>query len=220
MKVSAEDEAGFLERFPGMRWVPGIPGTLSFEGELAFRAQMQGFPEVEDQYQIQMIVSGEGIEVPLVWETGGRIPRSIDFHVVEKTGQLCLGSHLKLRSMIGRSPNLVLFTEQCIVPYLYAASLRLRGAANYPWGELGHGDEGLLPEYEELTGVRGAKAVAKALRIAAWPRRELQDATCPCGCKRRLLRCTIWPKLRQLRIDVPNKEDLRMAAKRMEALPA
>jgi hypothetical protein len=47
--------------------------------------------QVLDRYQIEMILPSDYPDsVPVVRETEGRIPRTVDFHIVSEDGQCCL----------------------------------------------------------------------------------------------------------------------------------
>lgn len=163
---------------------------------------------VEDSYQLRIAVDSSARSLPQVWETSGRVARIDPSHVNpaadgSRTGTLCLGSYLRLRMEAGSPLTLVGFAKKCLTPYLYAMSLREQGRPAFVFGELAHGVEGLLQDYEHIFDVRGLDRVIQVLRLAAKRRRVANKAPCPCGCGRRLGKCELHRRVNSIRRLVP-----------------
>src|SRR4051794_31021288 len=93
----------------------GKPPVL--RGRFAFSARHHEKGEVEDGFDLEIEIPPRFPEdVPIVTETGGRIPREADHHV-NKDGKLCLGSPLRLRHLLAEAPTLTGFAATCLVPY-------------------------------------------------------------------------------------------------------
>lgn len=200
MRFTQRDIDELLAVWPRLRRRPSSHADVcSLAGPLVFSLSPPGLPTLEDSYSIR-------IDVPLGWtelapdayEEGGRIPRELDHHV-STNGALCLGSPWSVRRKLGEPPSLVRLVEQCVVPFLYAATWRESGGTGYPFSELAHGDLGLLEDYESILGLTGAVAVTDALQAMARRRRESNKLPCPCGCQRRLGCCPYRITLATLR---------------------
>ena len=124
-------------------------------------------------------------EVPLVFETGGRISRA--YHQLQD-GSLCLGSETRLRLLLAEGLSLVGFVERCLVPYLYRYSY-LKTFGEAPFGDLAHGAEGIREDLGLLLGVDRESAVLPFIRLVAMKKGHANKRECPCGSGRRLGRC-------------------------------
>lgn len=174
-----------LRRHPGLRLVPGV-AALALAGTIEFFVRAAGHEAIRDRYEIKIIVpSGFPADVPRVWSTDGRVPRS--FHRLEDES-FCLGSPVRLRLLLGHTYTLADFIDRCIISYLYGVSHREQHGA-MPFGELEHGSQGLLQDYEQLLDVAGHEAVVSMLILISLPRRVANKQPCPCGRGRRLGRC-------------------------------
>src|SRR5690606_10500797 len=121
--------------------------------------------------------------LPRVFEIGGRIEHSVDEHVFPN-GQLCLGSDLRLRTIIGQAFDLLRFADRCIVPYLYATSRKAR-EGRFVFGELKHGLRGVVDDYLDLFELNERDALLAALKALASKRKSADAHTCPCRCGKR-----------------------------------
>ena len=202
MKFGESDVDVLLSYWPRLRRAPVTrDGFVSIVGTLGFSMAPAGLPLIEDSYTIRLEVpTMTSANAPQVFETGGRITRHIDNHVYTN-GALCLGSPWMLRRIIGTPPDLLTFVNQCVVPFLYSASCRERNGGDLPFSELAHGKAGLLDDYEQILGLRGANAVSLALRAISQRHRVANKNACPCGCGRRLGACDFRWKLARRRSD-------------------
>src|SRR5688572_24837883 len=153
MYFSHADVDTLLAAWPRLRRRPTRQSDLCvLEGTLAFRLAPLGGHEIEDAYRLRIEVPLRPTELfPPVYELGERIPRTADHHI-NAAGNLCLGSPLQIRLQLGRTPSLLAYVDQCVVPFLYAASWREQGHPGYPFDELQHGAAGLLDDYRHLLG--------------------------------------------------------------------
>jgi hypothetical protein len=170
---------------PGLRIVPAVSG-LVLAGTLEVNAQISGKAAITDKYQIELrIPQNFPKEIPSVFETGGRIPRS--YHRL-KDGSLCLGSPTKLRLILAESPSILRFVKRCLIPYLYGYSYRTQHGVS-PFGELEHGSAGIRQDLMPLFGVDREAAVLGFVELAAMKKRHANKKPCPCGSGLRLGRC-------------------------------
>lgn len=175
------------------------PGLVSVQGILAFELEPQGLPRIDDAYQVRIDVRVDrDDEVPLVFELDGRIPKDVDEHV-NPDGDFCLGSPLAVRLKLGRLPSLSHFVDQCVVPFLYAASWRRKGGVGWPFNELPHYSPGLLEDYQRLLHVSTPVSTKLALAALCVRPRVANKLPCPCNCGLRLGKCSYRQHLASLR---------------------
>jgi len=174
------------------------PGIV-LGGVFSFRAVPVGGPELSDSYQLRIEVPPTfPHEIPKVTETGQRIPRDVSYHV-NPDGTLCLGSPLRLLEIVRAKANLVSFAMEFLVPYLYAASHRLRHGGSFRFGELAHGPQGVIDDYANLFRLQDRTQVIRVLQLLSKRPRIANRAPCPCGCRRRLGVCAFNASLRRCR---------------------
>jgi hypothetical protein len=193
----------FLNDQPFISIQPSNGNPLLLEGDLQFCAQHEGHPQIRDTYHLQISIPKEfPRQVPTVTEIGGRIPRLDDFHV-NGDGTLCLGSRIRVMARLQSEPTVPGFSKNCIVPYLYAMSLKLTHGQDFIFGELRHGIRGELDDYKELLGLKCNDQVVPALRCLLKKKRLANKMSCPCGCRRRLGKCEFNVTVRRFRSVLP-----------------
>lgn len=200
MRFTEESIAELLGEWSRLRRSPvREPGLVSVQGILAYELEPQGLPRIEDAYSVRIDIRVDcDDEVPEVFELDGRIPKDVDEHV-NPSGEFCLGSPLAVRLKLGRSPTLVHFVDQCVVPFLYAASWRKQGRGGWPFSELPHYGEGLIEDYQRLLGADTPESARQALAALCVRPRLANKLPCPCGCQRRLGKCSYRQRLVGLR---------------------
>jgi hypothetical protein len=190
----------FLAGYPEMTLEPAGNEGIRLTGSFRFSASCaEAATVLEDQFQIAIHVPRFfPREIPVVFETGGRIPRSPEFHV-NSDGSLCLGSPVRLLAIVAGSPSILGFVDRTLVPFLFAASKSLTSGRSFPFGELPHGASGALADYQEMFGLATAPQAKKALEALSLKKRLANKRPCPCGCGRRLGKCRLRLKLNSLR---------------------
>ena len=205
----------FLADYPRMRFRPTVDGTISLVGRFPFSASAAGLPDITDEYRIRIdIVDRLDKALPVIYETGGRISSSRDNHV-NPDSSLCLGSPLSQRLQLRATPTLTRFVELCLVPFLYAQSLRERDIANFPFGELAHGSQGLIDDYRMIFGVKDTGVLMGLLDLLSRKRRRANKLPCPCGCGRRFACCRLHATAHQARGSL-SRWDIKRAYKELQ----
>lgn len=193
----------FLNDQPFISIRPSSGSPLLLEGDFRFCAEHEGHPRISDTYHLQISIPKEfPRQVPKVTEIGGKIPRINDFHVNDD-GTLCLGSRIRLMARLQAEPTVRGYSKNCIVPYLYAMSLKLTHDQDFIFGELRHGVRGELDDYKELLGLKRNDQVVPALLCLLKKKRLANKMSCPCGCRRRLGKCKFNVTVRRFRNVLP-----------------
>lgn len=189
----------FLHDYPLMTVKPSAKSSVFLKGRFAFVAHSANNGEIADCFGLLIEVpKAFPKDLPTVTETDGKIPRMRDFHV-NSDGSLCLGSPLRLLLKLSRAPTLNGFAENCLVPYLFAISHKLKNGGPMLFGELAHYTEGMLSDYVVLFGLNHAEQARYALKLLGMKKRRANKLRCPCGCGNRLGRCRFNARLREYR---------------------
>jgi hypothetical protein len=175
-----------ISRFENLRLMPSRNGDIVLRGVIDFTASANGCRTVTDSYEVSLrIPNAYPSELPVVHETGGRIPKN--FHKLEGNA-LCLGSPFRLWLFTKQNPSLLNFIEGVVIPYLYAYSLHEAGEA-MPFGELKHGSAGLIDDLGEMIGASDSRTAAAYVQAIMRKKRIANKRPCPCGSGSRLGRC-------------------------------
>jgi hypothetical protein len=189
-----------LRNYPKMAIRPSAGEHLRLRGSFEFAAHHAKEGDLQDSFVLEIIVPcAFPTELPRVTETGGKIPRTPDYHVNQTDHTLCLGSPLSLLLKLSKRPTLDGFADNCLVPYLFAISRKLKTGGSLLFGELAHGQAGILSDYAHIFGLKDAKKVGYVLELLGMKKRRANKLPCPCGCRSRLGRCKFNLRLREFR---------------------
>jgi len=190
----------FLCDYPEMAVRPSAGDGCLLKGRFAFTARSKEKGEITDTFALRIDVPSQFPRcLPRVTETARRIPRDGAFHVNQHDESLCLGSPLRLMFKLSQRPTLTGFAEECLIPYLFAISHKLRFGGPLPFDELQHGTPGILADYADLFGLKTANQARYALALLGMKKRRANKQPCPCACGKRLGRCKLNERLRQFR---------------------
>lgn len=202
----------FLRDYPGMTIGPSGESDIILKGIFKFKAAVKELPEIEDSYSLLIrIPSKFPFHIPIVEEVGGKIPRDYNYHI-NPDETLCLGSPLRLFKKLSANPTINVFAEECLVPYLYAVSYKLQNGGSFIFGELAHGQRGIVDDYKQLLGLGTKEQVIYALGLLGVNKRLANKQPCPCKCGKRLGVCNFRKVLNHYRQIAPSsyyKEQLQ-----------
>lgn len=140
--------------------------------------------EVLDRYDVLIRFPADYPDAPpMVWETGGRIPRLADRH---NSDSACLFVPFEWQL---RRPDatFLTFLDNAMRGYFIGQSLVELGDA-WPYGERAHGTDGMLQALAEMVGVTDLDAAQCAAGMLAKPIIK-GHWDCYCGSRRRLRDC-------------------------------
>jgi hypothetical protein len=177
-----------------------ISGTgLVIQGEFRFSAGSQGRAEVTDTYHLRIEIPQDfPYDLPKVSELDRKIPRIGPYHVNHDEA-LCLGSPLRLLCKLSSKPTLPGFVSECLIPYLYAVSHKLKFGGHLPFSELEHGRPGVLQDYVDLFSLKRPEQAERALRLLGMKKSLANKLPCPCDCGKRLGKCQFNKTIRKFR---------------------
>jgi len=182
-----------------MRVGPSTGRAVRLRGEFAFTADHEDGPVIEDTYDLDIKITARyPDDLPIIKETGGRVPRDLDHHVYP-SGALCLASPRRLHQIALSTPGLTSYAQKALVPYLYAISHWEETGEEFLFGELAHGAVGLVSDFGQVLDLVDPGKIAEAIHLLGMKRRKANKHPCPCGCGDRLGVCTFNETIRELR---------------------
>jgi hypothetical protein len=137
-------------------------------------------------------------KIPIVRETSYKIPRDRRHHVNMDSDSLCLGSRISILQKMHENPTISGFVEKCIVPFLYSVTFN-----SFVFGELEHGCDGILEEYQDIFSVFTDMQVLNILLCISKKKRIANKYPCPCGCGYRLGKCKLHDIINRVRYLAP-----------------
>jgi len=140
--------------------------------------------------------------IPVVRETGGRIPRTADRHVNTEDGSLCVVLPDAYWYHHTRGLTFADFLDGPLRAHL-AGQLLVELGEPWPAGEWGHGINGILEFYFEVLRTKEPKPFVGLLGLLARPEVKGHWA-CPCGSGELLRKCH-GPRILHLRARIPQK---------------
>lgn len=193
MIIDKADLRHFLSDYPFMSLRPSKGNSLILKGDFQFIAKSKDGPEIKESFVLRIeIPLGFPKKVPKVWELNNKIPRTKEgeYHI-NHDNSLCLGSPLRILDKINRNGTFVGFTETCLIPFLYAVSIKLKNGGDFYMGELAHGLPGIWDDYKDLFGIKENQNIIQALELIGTKKRIANKSPCPCSCGKRLGKCKL-----------------------------
>ena len=179
----------FLARNPSFRIAEINNERVVLTGDYHLKAQLAGSQIIDKTYRLKFTCSNDyPRSLPQVLDEGKYFPRCQEFHTYSD-GSFCLGSELKIKHILRTDHTIKSFFDKVVDPFLYSVSHRIEYGDDYPFGELAHGEQGLIDDYAEMFGLKDKKSVLLAFSALGKRKREANKLACPCGCGLRLGQC-------------------------------
>lgn len=161
-----------------------INGAVVLEGSIHL---CEG-DEILDTYQLQIHASEKyPFSFPFVYETGGKLPINIDWHVYEDTGRCCIKIPPEEKLICKGGISLLGFLKNELVPYLFNQTFRRENG--YYINERSHGTKGLIEFYGEKLSTRNVSVIIKLLGFIIYNTEPNRVARCFCGKHEKYRKC-------------------------------
>lgn len=170
--------------FPTLHYEDGENGTpficgdliLSTEGETTF-----------DKYSIKIVGNAEyPNRFPLVFETAGRIPINIDWHVFPD-GHCCLMPIPQEILTCNKGFTLASFINNEVVPYFW--NQKYRELHGYFLNERSHGDQGTIEFFQDKLNTPSRLLTKHCLNFIATCKEPKNTDKCFCGSESKYKKC-------------------------------
>ncbi len=236
--INEEDRAWLSANYQSLKiqdnknGITEVVGTLNFrmtfleEGKYIINPD-QSFIDgvkIEDSYEIRIELKPSEISnLPQVYETGSRIKtvarkenlKLEDLHINPKGETACLCIKPEESENLPNGFNLKDFFNNLVIPFFYAQSY-FETQKSWPWGDYGHGIDGLIEWYNKQRDFKGIKAddfLKMIQKYKDWALYEvkLKDKRgikghhdCICGSKKKFRDChkKVFEGMWQLRINL------------------
>ncbi len=142
--VFEQEAKGVIDKYKELSFkiddgIPCVFGYMSLTDE---------YGNIEDTYQINIkAVINYPNNFPLLFETGGRIPRNFDWHIFEQTGNCCIASPPEEIIICNSGLNLISFIDNQVKNYF--CSQIFRNQNGYFLKERSHGSKGWIEFFQE-----------------------------------------------------------------------
>lgn len=166
----------YAEDSDGMPYVFGAIDLIDVQGALL------------DSYQIKIISSPDyPNRFPYVYETGGRIPINIDWHVFPDDGHCCIKAIPEEKLICKRGLTLPSFIDGEVIPYLY--NQKFREENGYFLRERSHGQQGTIEFFQDVFNTTDLVSLAKNLLFVARGEEPNRVSKCFCGSSHKYRKC-------------------------------
>jgi len=156
-----------------------------------------------DSYEIWIGIQGTYPYVePVVFETGGKIPKVVERHVFPKSERCCLGVWEEW--LLKETDNSVANFMNTILQSYFVSQNYFDQFGQWPFGERAHDKSAFVESFAEMLGVPVVKESVLAyvsILCADWPKGH---SACPCGSGKKLRNCH-HEDLLELHKKVPKK---------------
>ena len=142
---------------------------------------------IVDRYSIEVAFPPNyPCDLPLVWEIGGRIPRTADRHIYTN-GATCLFVLDERAWICPEGTSLLDFLNGPVRNFFLGQSLfEIDGV--WPFGQRSHGVQGILEFYAERLDTNDKSVIIRYLDVLR--KKDLKGHwRCPCGSGKRLRKC-------------------------------
>lgn len=143
---------------------------------------------LEDIYQIEIkAVADFPNHFPEVFETGGRIPRNVDWHIFEATGNCCIASPPEEIIICNSGLSLLSFIDNQVKNYFYSQIFRNQNG--YFLKERSHGSKGWIEFFEETFMTNNIFNIEFGLHQIIEGKKIDRVSMCFCGSGKKYRKC-------------------------------
>lgn len=173
--------------------------SLRLKGSVRINHQFESYPEINAKIRLEIEIPKDFPNTPPIFKELDRyFPVSGDYHV-NPDQTLCLASPFQLKMFLVSTPDFYKFFQHFFIPFGYAVCLKIQQNIDMVFGELSHGDDGEIEDFEEAFGIKGRIKILRSIRALSLKKRVANKIHCPCGCKERLGICDFHFKLNGFR---------------------
>lgn len=184
MNAFLEEVEGVIKLYPKLNIVEKS-GIKILSGEIDLFGDRE---EILDTYQVEIHPSDEyPFMFPLVFETGGKIPINIDWHIYESTGRCCVKIPPEEFLICLNGITLSDFFKNELIPYLFNQTFRRENG--YYINERSHGAKGFIEFYGKKLNMSKISDIIKLLAYILYRDEPDRVAQCFCGRNEKYRKC-------------------------------
>ncbi|GAB2562164.1 SEC-C metal-binding domain-containing protein [Spirosoma aerophilum] len=176
IELFRQESININDHFPSLNYSEEENGLPFIYGNIPLH-DTEG--ELIDNYSVKIVPTDEyPSKLPFVFETGGRIPINIDWHVFSD-GHCCLMPFPQETLTCKKGIKLANFIEKEVVPYFY--NQKHRELYGYFLKERSHGNKGHTEFFQDKFNSTDPMLIAKGLRYIAQHKEPKNTDKCFCG---------------------------------------
>ena len=182
--IFEQDAKDVIEKYKELSFkiedgIPCVFGSINLTDENSI---------IEDTYQIKIkAVINYPYSFPLLFETEGRIPRNVDWHIFEQTGNCCIASPPEEIIICNSSLNLISFIDNQVKNYFYSQIFRNQNG--YFLKERSHGSKGWIEFFEETLMTDNIFNIEFGLNQIIEGKKIDRVSICFCGSGKKYRKC-------------------------------
>lgn len=189
----------FLVEYSEFRMQPIVGNEIILKGRFQRQLQHKEFGLVDVDYLLSICIPFDYPEsLPVVYEIENKIQQTSSNHI-NPDGSFCLGSPIRLKLALKNTSEFKAFFEVCILPYLYAVTVNQKHGKGFLFGELEHGNEGLISDFQDLFHLQNKTQVYQMLEILSARKKAANKMNCPCACGKRVTECKYFDDVVRMR---------------------
>lgn len=196
----------FLLEYSEFSIKPTVNDYLVLSGEIKRSIRFKEYEPLEISYSLTILIPADyPFNLPIVYENKNQIEKISSNHI-NPDGSFCLGSPIRLKLVLKKSVDFKAFFESCVLPYLYAVTINQENGQGFVFGELEHGNEGLVSDFKNLFHLQTEENIYQMLKVLANKKKRANKMDCPCGCSKRVTQCKYFDYVIKMRKTFPRKE--------------
>ncbi len=146
------------------------------------------YGDIEDTYQLAIkAVINYPYNFPLLFETGGRIPKNFDWHIFEQNGNCCIASPPEEIIICNSGLTLLSFIDNQVRNYFYSQIFRNQNG--YFLKERSHGSKGWIEFFEETFMTNNIFNIEFGLNQILEGKKISRVSDCFCGSGKKYRKC-------------------------------
>lgn len=183
-EMAHQQIAELLEVQSGLHIEAESETQIELTGDIFINCKSKGF-FLSENYPVQIVIPLNSNELPYVIDNENRIAK--DYPHRYDNGKLCLETETSIRIRFLDSFSLVEWIREFVETYYFSYEFFQR-YGEFPFGERGHGVQGIVETYQELFHEKDPiKVFALMKAICEHPYRG--HSLCPCGSNQKLRLC-------------------------------
>jgi hypothetical protein len=160
--------------------------------------------QVLDRYSVELqLPRNHPTRLPVVRETGGRIPRHMDRHIIAADGTACVLLPDERWRLWPVSSSLLKYLTGPLHSFFLAQTMVEEGQS-WPFGQWAHGAKGIFQFYQELLKTSNLRAITNYLEYLA-AKKVKGHWDCPCRSGKKLRDCH-FEQIKDLREKISRKD--------------
>jgi hypothetical protein len=184
IETGMQQVSELLQLYSGLKLIVANESQTTLAGNIFVNRVSKGFTLCK-KYEVKIIIPLASNELPYIIDMGNCVEESYPHRYPD--GELCLETDTTIRIRFVDGFSLSMWMSEYVEIYFFSYEYYKR-YGKFPFGERGHGLEGILQTYGDIFDEIDTPKIVKLMRsIVTSPYRG--HAVCPCGSRNKLRTC-------------------------------